>query len=119
MLTVKAQVKGYSSPDIADLEGFAPPDPECFAFLLDLSIGPAGAPGEERFSFVVATPRWFETHHAKTDVVLARHRVIVFEYDFPRLLAELTRICERVQGGTWLEIAQKLSHFGQWESATW
>jgi hypothetical protein len=112
---MRAQLKRLHSPDVHDLENFAPKPANDFGFLLQLMVGPEGVEGEESFDVMVCTPEWLKRTSKLSDFVIGRHRLIVFEYDHPRLRAFLARRCEKCVGDTWLEIAEQLSRLGRWE----
>lgn len=112
---MRAQLKRLHSPDVYDLEKFAPDPADDFGFLLQLMVGPEGEPGEESFDVTVCTPEWLKRNFKPSDFVIGRHRLIVFEYDYARLRAFLARRCEKCMADTWLEIASQLSRLGHWE----
>jgi hypothetical protein len=56
LVEVRAEVRRFHSPDIADLAAYAPPDPTSFAFLLQVMAGPKQGEGEESFDVEVCTP---------------------------------------------------------------
>jgi hypothetical protein len=41
--------------------------------------------------------------------------LIVFEYDYDRLLRTIEQVCESTEGDTWQEVADRLSRLGAWE----
>lgn len=55
--TVKAILKGVVSPDVPDLAGYVPAEPENFGFLLQLLIGLEDDAGFESFGVMVCTPQ--------------------------------------------------------------
>lgn len=112
---MKAQIKAILSPDIEDLASYEPLNPENFGFALQLLIGPQDLEGLESYQVTVCTPQWLSTHYEKDRIVIGRHHLIVFEYNYPRLLEFMTRYVERHVGSTWRDIANRLSRFGQWE----
>ena|SRR5215813_14642993 len=112
---MRAQLKRLHSPDVLDLENFVPEPADNFSFLLQIMVGPEGGPGEESFDVQVCTPEWLKRKFKTSDIVIGRHRLIVFEYNYPRLKSFLSRRCEKCVADTWLEIAEQLSRLGHWE----
>lgn len=114
-MTQRAVVKALHSPDVHDLEGWVPPESDCFAFLLQVMAGPADGPGEESFDFVVATPEWLRRKHGEDGVIVGRHLLLVFRYDFERLVATVESIVTSIEGVDWSEVGERLGRFGHWE----
>lgn len=112
---MRAEVKRFHSPDIYDLASYDPIEKDCFGFLLQVMVGPVGEEAEESFDIVVATPAWLSEHHRPEDIVVGRHHLIVFRYDFSALSRFIRGYVSRCEGDTWEEIALKLSRLGQWE----
>jgi len=112
---MKAQIRRLHSPDVHDLVHWIPSDPACFGFLLQVLIGPADTTGEESFDFVVCTPEWLRQAHGEAAVILARHQVLVFRYDFPAIETALRCLVSSVEGRSWRELARELSRYGKWE----
>jgi hypothetical protein len=112
---VKAAIRRFHSPDVFDLVKYRPDDPEVFGFLLQVMIGPKGDQGEESFDVTVCSPKWLLQRHKKEDVVIGRHHLIMFEYNYPRLTRTIEDFCRHCEGDTWDELASKLSRLGKWE----
>jgi len=114
---VRASLRYWYSPDIADLsESSSPDDPECFGFLLQPVFGPSDAPGEESFDLVVCTPRWFAQELRKCGGVLSgRHYLFVEQYDVAQLKKYILKYADQCSGRTWREVAEKLGRLGKWE----
>ena len=112
---MRAQLKGLHSPDVHDLEKFAPELADDFGFLLQLMVGPEGEPGVESFDVMICTPEWLKRNFKASDFVIGCHRLIVFEYNYARLRAFFARCCEKCVADTWLEITSQLSRLGRWE----
>ena len=110
-----AELKRLHSPDVHDLRSFVPETSDNFGLLLQAMIGPKGTEGEEAFDIQVCTPKWLMDHHEPTDVVLGRHYLIVFGYDYDRLLKVISSYCNECSGQTWREIATQLGRLGKWE----
>lgn len=112
---MKPEIKAIYSFDIEDLETYKPPDATSFAFHLRLIAGPQSEPGEESFDLRVCTPNWLLENHAREDVIIGRHLLIVMEYDYQRILKTITKFLETCTGNTWTEVAEKLGRLGYWE----
>jgi Immunity protein 8 len=112
---MKARVKGLHSPDVPDLTRHVPAVRDDFAFLLQILAGPAEADGEESFDVFVCTPTWLRNNHQPTDIVMGRHKLIVFEYDYGRLWTFITSVIESCEGATWQELAERIGRLGKWE----
>ena len=112
---MRARVKAFHSPDVQDLTAYQPQEKDNFCFLLQVMIGPADMEGEESFDIEVCTPKWLLNTHGIEEVIIGRHRLIVFEYNFKRIKETIISYCEACKGDDWKEIAQKLSRLGKWE----
>jgi len=112
---MRAIVKCFFSPDIDDLWGFTPADSDCFGFLLQIIVGPENECGEESFDVVVVTPKWLQSQHRVGDIVIGRHYLIVFEYNFQKIAEFISSFVSRCYGKDWDEIANKIGRLGRWE----
>lgn len=108
-------IKAALSPDVPELSTFSPPEQDNFVFLLQLLIGPNNAEGMESFQVTVCTPKWLSTNHTQSEIIIGRHYLIVFEYDYHRLMSRINSIVAECTGDNWQEIALKLSRFAMWE----
>lgn len=111
---MKAELKRIHSPD-ADLDVYYPDDPENFSLFLQLMIGPEGEDSEESFDILICTPKWILDNKKLEGVVLGRHMMIVFEYDFSIIKSVIFEQCQKCVGFDWQEISTKLSRFAHWE----
>lgn len=112
---MNATIRRFHSPDVSDLNSWTPPDPTCFGFLLQVLVGPQDAEGEESFDFVVCTPDWLRERRGEQAVVLGRHHILLFEYDFERIKKALTEIVGKASGESWPDVASKIARYGRWE----
>jgi hypothetical protein len=113
---MKAALRYLHSPDLADLENAAPPDPEKFCLLVQAMVGPAGDDeGEESFDFLLCTPTWLAGDLAAQKYIWGRHYLIVPRYDFATLQAAVQQICAQAEGSDWDAVAAVLSRYGKWE----
>lgn len=112
---MKADLKRLHSPEIDNLFTFIPDEPESFSFLLQAFIGPKGEEGEESFDIEVCTPKWLSKNYRQEDIVIGRHLLIVFNYNYDRIFQKIKSYVESCSGDTWNEVAQKVGRIGKWE----
>jgi hypothetical protein len=112
---MQAKLKGLHSPDVSDLKTYIPDQEDNFGFLLQIMVGPSNGNGEESFDTVVCTPKWLLGRYSASDVILGLHKLIVFQYDYSRLLSFIETFLAKCSGENWNEIASKLSDLGHWE----
>ncbi len=109
------QIRRFHFPDINDLEKWVPGDPDCFGFLLQVMIGPPGGEGEDSFEIQVCTPACLIQHYERDGMVIGRHHLIVFGYNWDRIKAFIAKFVTRSPGDNWREVATKLGRLGRWE----
>ena len=80
-----------------------------------LTVGPSSGDGEESFDVTVCTPSWLDLECLRDGFVVGRHHLIVLSYDFEFIRRTLVKFVERYSGGTWQEVAVKVSRIGYWE----
>lgn len=114
VLILRAEVKGIFSTELDDLKHFVPMERD-FGILFRVMVGPEGMNGEESFDITVCTPGWFRQKYEFSDVVVVRHHLIVFEYDYDRIVNKIKSIIERCEGSSWNEVAEKVARYGYWE----
>jgi len=112
---MRASLRRLHSPDIQDLSTYQPESPTDFSFLLQVFAGSEASESEESFDVIVCTPRWLERKHDHSDVVPGYHHLIVFEYDYDRIVRAIELLCESAEGNSWLDVAKRLSRFARWE----
>ncbi|HZZ83990.1 MAG TPA: immunity 8 family protein [Anaeromyxobacteraceae bacterium] len=111
---MRARLKSLRSDDVPDLARYAPALPDEFAVPLILEVGPLGLRGREEFELLVVTPRWLLRRHGAGGVVSGRSKLIVFEWDFARVKAFLTREVAACSGESWPEVARRVGRFADW-----
>lgn len=104
------------SIDLIDHEHWAywPDDVEDFCVAAEAVIGPDGEDGADIFSFKVCTPKWFYKNRLNS-AAFARHVVFVSAYDEKAVQTSWSTQWRISPGGTWSEIAEKLSRYFRWE----
>lgn len=112
---IEAELKRLHSPDVFDLRAFRPPDPERFAFLLQVMVGPRGGEGEESFDVEVCTPQWLMDNPSQSSVLLGWPRLIVYRYDIDEIEKVIRRFCSSCRAETWREVALQVGRLGRWE----
>ncbi len=112
---MRAVVKSIHCADIPDLEGYYPDLPDNSGFYLELGIGPKDSKGEEIFGLTICTPQWLMNQYPKDDVILGRHHLIVFEYDYKRIIGKIEKFLLRCNSDTWHEVTLKVGELGRWE----
>ena len=110
-----ATVRRLHSPDINNLATWSPPDPSGFGFLLQIMVGPVGQEGEESFDVQVCTPAWLEQRYGLDSIVVGRHHLIVFKYEYKAIEAFIKEYVARCSGNTWHDVAMKVGRLGRWE----
>ena len=112
---MKAKLKYIHSPDIPDLPAFVPQNQDSFSILLQLMVSPFDGEGEESFDLILCTPKWLMENHKISDIIIGRHYLIVFEYNYPGIYNKLKRIIENIDEKNWDEIGLKIGRIGKWE----
>lgn len=110
-----AELKGFYSTEIDDLENYRPEDPEKFAFGLQILVGPKGENVEESFDIEVCTLKWLEEAYGEDDVIMGRHRLMVRYYNYKRIIDFIERYLRTCSGENWQEVAEKVARLGYWE----
>ena len=112
---MQSEVKSIISAEIADFSTYRPRDEKSFSFLLMVAVGPKGKEGEEVFNIQICTPKWLMDNHNLGEMVLGKHKLIVFEFEMQRILDKVKGLFDSCSGKDWDEIAIKLSRIGHWE----
>lgn len=112
---MKPQVKRIHSPDVGDLESYAPDDPSRIGVLIQIMVGPAGRDGEEAFDLVVCTPQWLSTQIAGMRVLNLRHHLLVDTWSWPAVVDYIEQSLASIDASTWQEVAALVGRLGKWE----
>jgi hypothetical protein len=112
---MKAEIKYFHSPDIDNLESYKPEEKDNFCFLLQIMAGPEQVDGEESFDVIVCTPKWLMNNHNENEIIIGRHHLIVFKYDWMNIKSTIDNYIQNSIGNDWKECAIQLSRLGRWE----
>ncbi len=99
-IVLKAILKAIHSPDISDLIHYKPDNEDTFGLLLQLFIKPNTEEGFESFDVRVVTPKWLAETHSKHDIVIGRHYLIVFEYNYEQIVNTINKFLLGCIGST-------------------
>ncbi|PKL85064.1 MAG: hypothetical protein CVV22_10000 [Ignavibacteriae bacterium HGW-Ignavibacteriae-1] len=113
---MKSILKNFYSSDIGiPLSDYIPVTNDNFCILARLIVGEAKLGGEESFDITICTPKWLISNHDDSDIIIGRHYLIVFEYNYQRIFSKLKTLVETTRGDTWDEIGSKIGRIGRWE----
>lgn len=114
---MRGELRHIESVDIDDLATYRPPDSETFSFSLYLDVGVKGKPnlGSEMFSLIVCTPKWFYEEYTEDEIIIGRHYLFVFKYDYGKLYERIRNHVNNCRGQTWTEVAEKVGRLARWE----
>ena len=112
---MKAELKRIHSPDIENLSEYSPEHSDKFSFLLQAIVGPLSEEGEESFDIEVCTPKWLSENYSKDDIIIGRHLLIVFDFNYERIFSKIKSYIENCSGDTWGKVAEQIGRLGKWE----
>jgi len=112
---VQAELRGFYSPDIAELESYRPEDGQSFNISITAFIGPADGPGEEMFQFTVCTAEWMHANPPPKGFQFMRSTILLSRWDYSTLERALTDLCAHTSADDWPTLAMRLSRYGHWE----
>lgn len=112
---MRAKLKAFDSPDIADLENFKPEVSDMFGFLIQLYVGTTDSPDFEMFSTTICTPKWLQKRYDEDDILIGSRFILMFRYDYAQLVERLNRKISVIDGENWQEIALKVNVIARWE----
>jgi hypothetical protein len=113
---MKAKLQNIYSTDIdGPLAGYKPVQSDNFGFLARLIVGEEKLGGEESFDVMICTPQWLISNHSTSDIIVGRHYLIVFEYNYERIYSKLKSLIEEIELGSWDEIGLVVGRIGKWE----
>jgi hypothetical protein len=111
---MKAELKGFHSPDVYDLEKYSPEPEDNFCFYLEISVGVKNQLGSEQFGITVCTPRWLLDNKAN-EIVFGKNYLIVANYNYKKIYDAIRLYINELNGASWEELARKISRIGYWE----
>ena len=115
---MKAEISTFHSPDVDDLAGFHPDNPDSMGFLLQVLAGPEGTGGAESFDVLVGTPDWFLARQGQAVAAPGLHTILITKYDWPAIETYIRELVDEVAGDDWAAIATELhQRLGSWELA--
>lgn len=108
-------IRKFHSPEVDDLAGWQPADPDEFAVLLQVIGGPEGTIAEESFDTVVLTPTALARQAQEFGPVIGRHYLIVKSWHWPTIEGFIKRFAATCEGPSWDVVAEKMGRLGKWE----
>jgi hypothetical protein len=112
---MKPTLKYLHSPDVSNLETYAPSSKQPFICLVQAMFSPEGGEGAESFDIVVCNPKWIAEKIQKSGPLIGRHYLIVSDFNFAEIKNTILGFAEQCEGSNWDEVAEKLSRLGHWE----
>ena len=112
---IRPRIHHFHSPDVEDLDAARPAVGSDFSVLVQIFVGPEGGEGFESFDIQIVTPGWLHEECASDGFASGEHRLIVFDYDWPRIENYLRKRIAACSGRDWTEVAHKIGRFAWWE----
>lgn len=113
---MRPKLISFFSTDVdACLSKYYPSEPDNFGFLARLIVGEEKTEGGDIFDVMICTPQWLMSNFQESDIIIGRHYLIVFEYNYQRIYSRLKKLIENIHGDNWEEIALKIGRIGHWE----
>jgi Immunity protein 8 len=110
---VKAKVKSIVSADPLWDSGEAPSGSFCVDVWV--LVGPEDGPGEESFEILVCNPSYLADQLREDSVMSGRHHLFVNYFNRNMIEEYLRRSIERIEGATWVDVAERVGRIGHWE----
>lgn len=104
-----AEVRNISSADV-DVFTWAPPDPDNFAFVVQVTIGLNDEDAEAEFFLQVCTPEWLRESCGNT--VIGWPDVLVFEYSLDVVDDAIRQWVSRWHAPSWNELVARVARVG-------
>jgi len=101
-------------PDI-DLKSYTPNNPLQFGVWVNFVVGPSDEEGGHDFQILVCSPAWFELEELENGCSYGRHVLFLLEWDYIRVATMLEKMVSGFSGGTFWEVATKISRYAAWE----
>jgi hypothetical protein len=98
-----------------NIRTWSPDNPECFAEVVSLDIGPKPGKGADSFNIRVASPAGLATLDAKDGIVAGRPLLVMQRYDYDSLWRWLEGKVAVCEAETWPACVEKLRRYFDWE----
>lgn len=108
------EIKAFYSPDVPNLQTFAPAHNEDVYFLLEILVGVKGEKPADIFSAIVATPQSIRTHHVHIKTTKTKY-ILVAPYNWEALKTKLEHIVTLCNCHSFASSTEKLRHYFNWE----
>lgn len=115
MIRAKLNAVLCSDEPSGDFSAYHPDDLNSFSCTLQLLVGTHNQDSGESFQLTLCTPQWLVEHYTEDDIVIGKNLLIVFDFNYPRIVQWLNRYIERCIGDSWADVAKKISYIGSWE----
>lgn len=112
---MNAELKGFHSPDVYDLENYYPEIEDNFCFYLEISVGVKNEKGSEQFGITVCTPKWLLENKKKDEIIFGKDYLLVFEYSYSKIYGKIKSYIDKLEGNSWEELALELNKVAYWE----
>lgn len=112
---MKTRLDGLYSPDLPSGYGELPADPANCWIVVQADIGSEGGRGADCFTIYVTTPKFLESCIDDPSYQLGRGLLIVSQFNWDVVETAVSEVCSAVEGSTWEEVAEKLSHYFLYE----
>lgn len=117
------QIEWIHSADVDDLRTWKPKKLEEVFICLEMEIGEAGTQGADVFQIVLTTPEALRANQdvlpkmrrGRNTVFPGRDFLIVMEYNWAAIEAELTAMVKECESDTWEQAVEKLTRVFDWE----
>ncbi|MFL1467591.1 Imm8 family immunity protein [Marinobacter sp. HN1S83] len=105
---MKPVILSYDCSDHDPIDQWAPNDVYDVDFWMNFTIGPDHE-GGDNFQVHIVTPNNLHGRNA------TKHAIVLNEFSWPAVLAEVKAILAQCEGPSWSEISEKLSGYMAWE----
>jgi hypothetical protein len=119
---MRAEIRSIrsSDADVLDsglpVEEWQPSDPETFYVYLEIEVGVRDELGEDVFGVDVCSPKWLlHQEGAGKGYLWARHRLILWRWNFKLVRQAIEELVRRVEGPDWTSVANELARYMKWE----
>jgi hypothetical protein len=114
---MKAKIKHVAVMGNLPPEAYTPDSTTHFGARLYLYIGPEDSRIEELFQIHVCSTSWFAENELTGQYQLGYAYMFAREWDWKRLIAELSDIVAACEADNWLQYGWRLSRYFNWEMA--